>query len=52
MARLVDTCFGAFRVENGIAVYVDDERLFYNIPAGMTDEDLQYYLEDMMDPED
>lgn len=52
MERLVDTCFGAFRVENGKAVYVDDERLYYNIPDGMADEDLQYYIEDMIDDHD
>lgn len=52
MIRLVDTCFGTFRVENGKAVYVDNAMLSYDIPDGMSEEDIQYYLESMIDPED
>lgn len=45
MARLVDTCFGVFKVDNGKAVSIADDQLWYNIPNGMRDEDIQSYFE-------
>lgn len=52
MERLVDTCFGTFRVENGKAVSVADDQLYYNIPNGMTNEDIQSYFELLMEYEE
>ena len=52
MIRLVDTCFGVFKVENGIATSLQDDQLYYNIPAGMTNEDIQAYFELLMEYED
>lgn len=51
MIRLVDTCFGVFKVENGIATSLADDQLYYNIPNGMRDEDIQTYFELLMDYE-
>lgn len=51
MIRLVDTCFGVFKVENGIATSLTDDQLWYNIPNGMTNEDIQAYFELLMDYE-
>lgn len=51
MARLVDTCFGVFKVDNGKAVSIADDQIWYNIPNDMRDEDIQAYFELLMDYE-
>ena len=51
MERLVDTCFGTFRVDNGKAVSVADNEFWYNIPTEMTNEDIQSYFELLMEYE-
>lgn len=52
MARLVDTCFGVFKVEDGKATSLTDARFYYNIPSGMRDEDIQAYFELLMEYEE
>lgn len=51
MIRLVDTCFCVFKVENGTATSLKDDKFYYNIPNGMRDEDIQAYFELLMEYE-
>lgn len=51
MERLVETCFGTFRVKDGKAVSLIDDQFWYNISEGVTNEDIQSYFELLMEYE-
>lgn len=55
--RVIQTIFGKFRIEPfdkdfDIAVSVGDDDMYYNVPKGMSDEEIKVYFEELADFEE